>query len=97
MLKTLGSTEFKTRPGEGGVRVGGSRAGRKRNKLDRSELHGVEVEGIEIEGDEVEDHEVGKEVQRRSKSKNLSKFKNLSKSTSDFLIPGAKLVFTKLR
>ena len=91
MLKTSGSTESKTRPGEGGVGVGGSRAGRKGSKLDGSELHDDEVDD-----GEVEDDEVGKKVRKRSKSKNLSKFKKTVRS-SDFLIPGAKLAFTKLR
>ena len=86
MLKILGSTESKIRPGEGEVGVGSSRAGREGNKLDRSELH-----SIKIDGGEVKDGEVGKKVQKRSKSKSLSKF------TLDFLTPRAKLTFTKLR
>ena len=86
MLKTSRSTESKTQPGKGGVGVGGSRAGREGSKLDRSELY-----DNEIDGGEVEDDEVREKVQKRSKSKNLSK------STLDFLTPGAKLAFTKLR
>ena len=81
MLKTSGSTESKTRPGEGGVGVSGSRAGRERSKLDRNKLHSDEVDG-----GEVEDDEVGKKVQKRSKSKNLSKSKKMVRS-SDFLTP----------
>ena len=86
MLKTSGNTEFKTQPGEGGVGVAGSKAEHEGSKLDRSKFHGNEVDG-----GEVEDNEVGEKVQKRSK------FKNLYKSTSDFLIPGARLAFTKLR
>ena len=86
MLKSSGSNESKTRLGEGGVGVGGSKVGRKKKKLDGNELH-----SNEIDGGQVEDDEVGKKVQKRSKSKNLSK------STLDFFTPGAKLAFTKLR
>ena len=86
ILKTLGSTESKIRPSEGGVGVGGSRAGRGGSKLDRSKLCDNEVDGGEIE-----DNKVGEKVQEKSRSKNLSK------STLDFLTPGAKLAFTKLR
>ena len=85
-MKTSGSTESKTRPSEDGVRIGSSSAGREGRKLDRSELHGAK-----IDGNEVEDNEVGKKIQKKSKSKNLSK------STLDFLTPRAKLIFTKLR
>ena len=91
MLKTSGSTESKTRPGEGGVGVGGSRAGRKGSKLDGSELHDDKVDD-----GKVEDGEVGEKVRKRSKSKNLSKSKK-TVGSSDFLTPGAKLAFTKLR
>ena len=90
MLKTSGSTEFKTQPGEGGIGIGGSRAGRGGSKLDRSELYGGEVDGGEVEG-----NEVGKKVQNLSKSKNL--FKSKKTVGSDFLTPGAKLAFTELR
>ena len=91
MLKTSGSTESKIQLGEGGVWVGSSRAGREESKLDGSEFHGGEIDGGEVYVDEVEDNEVGEKVQKRSKSKNLSK------STLDFLTPGAKLAFTKLK
>ena len=91
ILKISGSTESKTRPGEGGVGVGSSRAGRKGSKLDGSELHDDEVDD-----GEVEDDEVGKKVRKRSKSKNSSKSKKTVRS-SDFLTPGAKLAFTKLK
>ena len=97
MLKILGSTESKIRPGEGGVGVGGNRARRKGSKLDRNKLYGSKVDGAEVDGGEVEDNEVGEKVQKRSKSKNSSKSKNLSKFISDFLTPGAKLTFIKLR
>ena len=95
MLKTLGSTESKTRPGEGGVGVGGSSARCGKNKLDGSDLDGVEFDGSEISGGEVEGDEIGKKGRKTSKSKNLSK----SKKTvgSDFLTSGARLAFTKLR
>ena len=90
MLKTLGGTEFKVRPGKGGVGVGGSsRAGRG-----RSEIGGMD--NIEVDGDEIEVDEVGKKVQKLSKSKNLSKSKKTVRFL-DFLTSGAKLAFTKLR
>ena len=91
MLKISGSTESKIRPGEGGVGVGGSRAGCKRSKLDGSKLHDNEVDNGEIE-----DNEVGEKVRKKSKSKNSSKSKKTVRSL-DFLTPGAKLAFTKLR
>ena len=60
MLKTLGSTESKTRPGEGRVGVGGdSRAGHGGSEIDRSEIDDVEVESGEVVVDEV-----GKKVQK---------------------------------
>ena len=48
LLKTSGSIESKTRPGEGRVGVGGSRARREGNKLDKSKLHNDEVDGGEV-------------------------------------------------
>ena len=100
MLKTSGSTEFKTRPGEGGVGIRGSRAGRGGSKLDGSELDGNEVDcnevdGNEVDGNEVEGNKVGKKVQNLPKSKNLSKSKKMVEW--DFYTLGAKLTFTKLR
>ena len=56
-----------------------------------AELDGSKFHGNEIDGGEVEDNEVGEKVQKRSKSKNLSR------STSDFLTFGARLAFTELR
>ena len=91
MLKTSGSTQSKTRPGEGGVGVGGSRAGRERSELDGSEL-----QDDEVDGGGVEDDEVGEKVRKRSKSKNSSKSKKTVRS-SDFLTPGAKQAFTELK
>ena len=91
MLKTSGSTESKTQPGESGVEVGGSRTGRKGSKLDRNEFHSNEVDG-----GEVEDDEIGEKVRKRSKSENLFKSKKTLRS-SDFFTPGAKLAFTKLK
>ena len=92
MFKTLGGTKSKTWPGEGRAQVIiDSRARRGRKKIDGSGIDDVEVYGSEIEVDEVE-----KKVQKSSKSKNLSKFKKMVRS-SDFLTPGAKLAFIKLR
>ena len=86
MLKTSESPESLTRHGKGGVGIGiDSRA-----RLDRREL-----DGIEVDDDEVRDNEVEKKVQKLFKSKNLSKSKKTIES--DFLTPGAKLAFTKLR
>ena len=90
-MKISGSTESKTRPGEGGVGIAGSRAGRKGSKLDRSELHSTEGDGVEVDGGEVEDEKVGKKVQ---KCKNLSKSKKMV--GLDFFTPKAKLAFTEL-
>ena len=92
MLKTSESTQSKTRPSESGVGVGGnSRARHAKSEIDRSGMDDVEVDGSEVEVDEV-----GKKFQKLSKSKNLSKSKKTVRS-SDFLIPRAKLAFTKLR
>ena len=102
MLKTSKSTELLTRPREGVVGVGGdSRARRDASKLDESEVDGGEVEGGKfdggkVDGGEVEVDEVGKKVQKTTKSKNLSKSKK-AVGPLDFLTPGAKLAFTKLR
>ena len=59
-------------------------SGDSRAGRDRSEL-----DGSKVDGGEVGDDEVGKKVQNSSKSKKLVQ--------SDFFIPGAKLVFAKLR
>ena len=92
ILKTLGSTKFKTQPGEGGVRVDGdSKTGRGGSEIDGSRKDDVEVDGNEIEVDKV-----GKKVQKLSKSKNLSMSKKTIRSL-DFFTPKAKLAFTKLR
>ena len=89
MLKTS-STES-TKPRKGGDGVGGdSKAGRSRSEINGSGMDDVEVE-VEVKVDEV-----GKKVRKLSKSKNLSKSKKTIRS-SDFLTPGAKLTFTKLR
>ena len=85
MLKISGSTESVTWLGKSGVGVGSdSRAGRDGIKLDRSE----------VDSNEIRDNEVGKNVQKLSKSKNLSKSEKTVRS--DFLTPGAKLTFAKL-
>ena len=84
MLKT--SSIKSAKPRKGGVGVGGDgKAGRDRSEIDESRMDDVEVDGGEVEFDEV-----GKNVQ------NLSKFKKTVRSL-DFLTPGAKLAFTKLR
>ena len=83
VLKTSGSTESKTRPGEGNVGVGNNRAGRGRSKLDGSKLHGGKVDGSKVGDDEVV-----------KKDRNLSKSK---KTESGFLIFGARKAFTELR
>ena len=84
ILKTSGSTEFKTQPGEGKVGVDGSKA-----RWEGSGFDGSRIDDIEVDAGENGDDEVEKKVQKSSKSKNLSK--------SDFLTPGAKLVFIKLK
>ena len=90
MLKTLSIESAK--PKKGGVKVGGdSRAWHDGSDIDESG-----VDNVEVDGDKVEFDEVGEKVQKMSKSKNLSKFKKTVKSLN-FLTPGAKLVFTKLR
>ena len=92
MLRTSGSIEPSTRLGKGIVGAGtDSRDRRDGNKLDGSELDGDKVDGGEFEVDEV-----GKKVQKTSKSKNLSK-SNKAVEPLDFLTPGAKPAFTKLR
>ena len=97
MLKISGSTKPLTRPEESVVGVGGdSRARRDASKLDGSKLDGGEVDGSEVDGGEVEVDEVGKKVQKTSMSKNSSKSK-MAVGASDFLTPGAKLAFTKLK
>ena len=92
MLKTSGSIESSIRPGEG---VFGD-SDDSRARRDRSNLDGSELDSSEVDGGEVEVDEVGKKVQKTTKSKNLSKSKK-AVGPSDFLIPGAKLIFTKLR
>ena len=92
MLKTSRCTEFKARPGKGGVGVDSdSKAG-----CGGSEIDGSEKDDIEVDGGEVEVDEVGKKVQKLSKSKNLSKSKKTVRSL-DFFTLGAKLAFTKWR
>ena len=91
MLKISGSIESVTQPGKGVVGVGdNNKARRDGSKLDRSELDGNKVDGGEIEDDKIR-----KRVQKTFKSKNLFKSKKTVGSL-DFLIPGAKLAFTKL-
>ena len=91
ILKTSRSTEYLTRPGEGIVGVRGD----SRAECDGSKLDGSEMDNDEVNGSEV-DNEVGKKVQKTSRSKKLSKSKKTVRS-SDYLTPGAKLAFIKLR
>ena len=73
-------------PRKGGDMVGSdSRAGRG----------GSEMDNVEVHSGKIEVDEVGKKARKTSKSKNSSK----SQKTVglDFLTPGAKLAFTKLR
>ena len=82
-------------PRKGGVGVGGdSRAERSGSKQDKRRIDDDEVNGNEVD-DEGYD-EGGTKVQKSSKSKNLFKSKKTVRS-SDFLAPGAKEAFTKLR
>ena len=48
MLKTSGSTKFKSRSAEGGVRVGSSRAKHLGSKLNKTKVNGGEVDGGKI-------------------------------------------------
>ena len=89
-MKTSESTKFTIRPGKSVVGVDdNNRAGYERSKLDGSELDGGEIDGGKVD-DKIE-----------KKGQKTSKFKKLSKSQktlgSDFLIPRARLAFTKLR
>ena len=89
MLKTLSTKSAK--PKKDGVEIGGnSRVGRNRSELDESGIDNVEVDSSKIGN-----NEVGKKGQKMPKSKNLSQSKKTVEL--DFLIPGAKLTFTKLR
>ena len=92
MLKTSGSPESKTQPGEGGVGVGGD----KRARCGGSKIDGSGKNDVEVDGKRVEVNKVGNKVQKSSKSKNLFKSKKTVRSL-DFLTPGVKLAFTKLR
>ena len=83
MLKTA-------EPKKGGNGVGGGSKARRGG----SEIDGSRIDNVEVDGGEVEVDEVGKKAWKTSKSKNSSKFKMVG---SDFLTPGAKLAFTKLR
>ena len=84
MLKTS-STKL-AKPKKGRVGVGDS----SKTERDGSEPDNGEVDDGKVEGDKV-----GKKVQKMSKSKKSSKFKETL--GSDFPILGIKLVFTKLR
>ena len=91
MLKTLGSTESLTRLREDVVEIRyDSRAGHDGSKLNQSGINDSEIDGGEV------DDEFRKKGQKMSKSKKSSKSKKTVRFL-DFLIPGAKLVFTKLR
>ena len=64
----LMTTESKTRPGEGGVRVGGSRAGYDKSRIDESK-----IDGSRFDGDEDGDDEFEKKVQKLLNLKNCLK------------------------
>ena len=86
-MKTLGSIESITQPREGKVGFGSNnRAGRDT----RCKLSGSNINDIVVG-----DNKVGKKDQKMFKSKNLSKSKKVIRL--DFLTPGARLAFTKLR
>ena len=82
MLKTSSTKSAELRKGGVGV-DGNSRAGRDR------------MDNLEIDGGKIKDDEVGKKGRKTFKSKNLSKSKKMV--GLDFLTPGARLTFTKLR
>ena len=84
MLKTA-------KPRKGGDGVGGD----SKARCSRNEIDGSGMDDIEVDGNEVEVDEVGKKGRKTSNSKNLFKSKKMLRS--DFLTPGAKLAFTKLR
>ena len=95
MLKTLKSIESTTRPRKGIIRVcGNGRARRDSSKLNEGKLDRSEFDDSEVDGGKVDD-EIGKKSQKASKFKKLSKSKKMLES--DFVIPRAKPVFTKLR
>ena len=90
MLKT--SSTKSTEPKKGVVGVDDS--GRNRAELaSKHEVDGDKVDGVKVD-DELDD-EVEKN-QKMSSSRKLSKFKK-TVGSSDFLISGAKLAFTKLK
>ena len=91
-MKTSENTESTIQPEESGVEVGGnSKAGYDcRCKLDGSKIGRSEVDYVEIGDDKV-----GKKGQKTFKSKKL--FKSKKTVRSDFLTPGARLAFIKLR
>ena len=75
------------------IRVGNGRE----KHIDRVEpISTDEVDENEVNNGEFEDDEVEKKDQKMSKSKKLFKSKKTVGSL-DFFIPGARLVFTKLR
>ena len=83
MLKTA-------EPKKGGDGAGGD----IRTRHDGSKIDGSGMDDVEVDGGEVEVEKVGKKAQNLSKSKNFSKSKKMV--GSDFLIPRAKLAFTKM-
>ena len=86
-----------TQPRKGIVGVGdANKAERNRNMFEGSKINDGEVGSGKV------DNEFKKKGQKTTKSKNSFKSKKSSKSkkairSSDFLISGAKLAFTKLR
>ena len=85
ILKTLGSTKFKTWPGEDGVRIGGDR----RTECNRNKFNRSKIDGGEFDGGEVGDNGIGKKVQNLFKSKKIIGL--------DFFTLRANLPFIELR
>ena len=89
MLKTSNTKSVESK--KGGVRVGGDSKARH----DGSEINESAMNNIKVDGDKVGCDEVEKKVRKMSKSKNLSKSKK--RVELDFLTPGARLAYIKLR
>ena len=88
-MKTLSTKSAE--PKKGGARVGGD----SKTVRDRSGFNRSEMDNIEVDSDQVGDKQIGKKAPKKSKSKNLSKFKKMV--GSNFFISKARLAFTKLR
>ena len=96
-MKTSGNIESTRQLGKNKVKVDDNGRTERDNKCKL----GSEVNNGEINQSKIRDNKVGKKDQKMSKSKNLFKFKKLSKSKktleSNFFTLGARLAFTKLR